>query len=204
MYMVMYAEVYQDGVWHKVGKKFNSWFVDVMTDRVCDERNEFLYCLFGGSDVANTDYCMTPLTDLRGLPEDVSSEIKHNNYFEQSVDISASYLTLDEILKFNWDAEIYKVGNISEYSYKRWKEQGIQPARWNWPVKSNSKIISPLEMDMILNGVIERDRDVKYFVKVNYDYSTYKEQCKMFYSDALAKLITLGAPNEVRVVYMFQ
>ena len=152
MQMIMYAEVRKNDVWEKVDAIFPSAFSemqDILTDRVCDDRNTILYELFGW--VANMTEKYTevkPINELKGLPEDVSADIASNDYFRFGG--FTSYLTLEEILNYNWDATIYNIGRISEKSQVNGKKNDTIPDRWDRHIAGkNKKVINPF----IMNGI---------------------------------------------------
>lgn len=210
MQMIMYAEVRENGAWKKVGNIFPSAFIemnDKLTDRVCDERNIFLYELFGWVSNKLDKYTeIKPISELRGLPDDVSDEIASNNYFRFGG--FNSYLTLDELLNYNWDATISHLGRLSEKAYVHWKRDGVIPARWDRHISGKDKqVVTSFVMDGILDGSIPRDEGINYCVIVEYDPKSYKEYCSFFCDNALPLLVGLvpngGSYKDVRVVYTF-
>lgn len=210
MQMIMYAEVRENGAWKKVGNIFPSAFVemnDKLTDRVCDERNIFLYELFGWvTNKLNGYTVINPISELRGLPDDASDAISSNDYFRFGG--FTSYLTLEEILNYNWDATISHIGRIPEKSYVNWKKNGTHPARLDRHITGeDKKVITPFVMNGILDGSIQRDDGVKYYVAVEYAPKSYKEYCSFFCSTSLPLLMQLvpngGSYKDVRVVYTF-
>ena len=210
MQMIMYAEVRENGAWKKVGNIFPSAFSEMngkLTDRVCDERNIFLYDLFGWVSNKLDKYTeIKPISELRGSPEDVSADIASNDYFRFGG--FTSYLTLEEILNYNWDATISHLGRISEKAYVNWKKNGTTPARWDRHISGkDKKVITPFIMNGILDGSIQRDEGVKYYIVVEYEPKSYKEYCNFFCSTSLPLLMQLvpngGSYKDVRVVYTF-
>lgn len=210
MQMIMYAEVRKNDVWEKVDAIFPSAFSemqDILTDRVCDERNTILYELFGW--VANRTEKYTevkPINELKGLPEDVSEDIASNDYFRFGG--FTSYLTLEEILNYNWDATISHVGRIPEMAYVRWKRDGVAPTRWDRSISGeDKKIITSFVMNGILDESIPRDEGIRYYVVVEYDPKTCREYCNFFCGTSLPLLVKLvpqgGSYKDVRVVYTF-
>lgn len=188
MYMIMKAEVRQNGVWTQVGKVFESALHDgLITDRVCDERNPVLFEVFGAPSAYKYEHT---------LIEPVKHIVK---------DSVVAYL--DDLLKYNWDATVSRKGIISEWQYKRLQELGIIPVNKNRLVfNSEAKVVSPEEMDSILIGNEARTAQ-KYYVNFLYDTKTLKEHCSFFCNNSLNKLTTLipdgGTEHCVRVMYNF-
>lgn len=210
MQLIMYAEVRKNGVWKKVGELFPSAFKEMfpnLTDRVCDERNVILYELFGWISNKLDKYTeIKPISELRGLPDDVSEDIASNDYFRFGG--FTSYLTLNEILSYNWEATISRVGRIPEKTYVKWKKDGVTPARWDRHITGeDKKVITSFVMNGILEGSIQRDEGVKYYVIVEYEPKSYKEYCNFFCNTSLPLLLQLvpkgGSYEDVRVVYTF-
>jgi hypothetical protein len=114
----MYAEVRnkKTNKWEKVGKVFkNEWYDPEQktkvyeehgyewnaqfTDQPYDERNYDVFAVLAG---VRRD--ATPIDKPRGLPEDISDEVKQ--IAENDPDgHSYSYLTLKELLSYNWKDE---------------------------------------------------------------------------------------------------
>ena len=213
MYMIMYAEVFKDGVWHKVDKCFKSAYPAMqgqLTDRVCDEYNPILFELFTGIHQSQnknlTKIDIIAKTD--GLPTDVSSDIADKTSILLQSNYNGAFLTLSDLINYNWDAYISEVGIISEWQYKRLKKDCIWPANINRRVLyENSKVISPFEMDMILKDKSLRDCDL-YYVRFEYNAMSITDRCKFFCEEAIPALIKLtpknGSYDDVRIVYVYK
>ena len=186
MQMIMYCEVLKQNKWEIPGIVFQSALMEELkTVRVCDEHNLILYEIFGG-----------PKTH-RGITE-IGGVQKTDTCFTVS---------LDNILAYNWDAQIHKTGLISEWQYKRLKEQGIEPVHKRNKVfdDKNTAIVSPFEMDMILKDDSLRTFK-KYYVKYDYDFKSMKDLCAFFCEVSIPALMKLAHNSDfstVRVVYNF-
>lgn len=189
--MLMFAEVRRDGQWHKVGKEFISTYEELdgqLTDRVFDGRNKDLNTFLW-------DYCF-----MNSNPQDVSEETLQSTKSEGVV----YGLTLSEILKFDWEKEIFKVGYISEWQYKHLKD-GIKPVNiTRSPFHGNNMAVTPLHMDLILAHPSLRN-DVRYFVQYQYDKRTAREACDFFCNTSIPGLIKLipdgGTMDDVRIIF---
>lgn len=189
--MIMFVEVKQDGVWHKVGKQFESTFEELkgqLTDRVYDGRNKDLESfLYSNSYTTN-------------MPLDVSEDIKNNKYLG-----AVNCITLKELIDLDWDKEVYKMGYISEWQHGYVKNSGKEPARiFDQPFWKDSEIVSPFKMDLIINNPILRTNS-KYYVEHKYDKTTIREQCKFFCETSIPALIKLipddGTTEDVRIIF---
>lgn len=189
--MIMFAEVKQDGIWHKVGKQFKSALEELdgqSTDRVFDGRNKDLETF-----LHNNSY-------TTNMPLDVSDAIKNNKYFGV-----VNCITLKELINLNWDKEVYKIGYISEWQYEYVQNSGQKPARiLDQPFWKETEIVSPFKMDLIINNPVLRTSD-KYYVEYIYDKTTIREQCKFFCETSIPALIKLipdnGTIEDVRIIF---
>lgn len=196
--VIMFAEVKQDGEWHKVGKEFVSTFPelkDQLTDRVCDSMS---------TDLPNF-LCMN--TNVWYVPEDTSIEIY--DYIIGRGDYPEDWCcaTLRDILHFPWNSMSFKNGYITEWQYKRMKEQNIMPASViNDSINKDAEFVKPSYMDLILKYPALRTSN-KYYVEFEYGKQSYKDKFDFFYNVSLAKLVQLipdgGTVNDVRIIYTY-
>ena len=191
--MVMFAEVRENGQWHKVGKEFVSTYEELngqLTDRVFDGRNAHLTSFLSENSIP-------------GFPYDVSDEVKNHIVFKHYC--SMHNITLTEILNLGWDKEIYQSGYISEWQYERLKKEKIAPVNILKSV-SNKNVVSPFMMDVIAENPSLR-QSARYFVEYKYDKHTMREQCEFFCDVSIKSLVKLipdgGATDDVRVVFSF-
>jgi hypothetical protein len=120
---------WEKGVWTSVDKwtqnpyyylypenKEPEWQVDIEDSRFC-EKNYFLFSIL--ANVRNLEG-IVPLSMPRGIPENVSGEIKRVSDSEGTDAHSHSWLTLKELLNFNWNQVFTFDGK--EYSYSQCAE----------------------------------------------------------------------------------
>lgn len=193
--MVMFAEVRKDGQWHKVGKEFISTYEEMdgqLTDRVFDGR------------CADLDIFLVNNCDIAGMPYDVSDDIKNHAVFTHYKTVYCC--SLKYLLEFNWDEEIYEYGCITEWQYKRLKENGIPPVHIaSERFSFDSIIVHPFLMDMILKHPSLREKNKRYCVKYKHKKKTLREQCEFFCNESISGLIKLipenGTANDVRIIF---
>lgn len=194
MQMIMRAEVFKNGEWQKVGNVFESAIDDnLMTDRVFDGRDHILHEILGHKKTCNFEH--TPIKKLY-----------------ECVKVEDTYVaTLSQLMYYDWTAPMSKTGLITEWQYKKLKQDGIEPTRKITYVvdEKNAKIVDDFEMDEIINDNSLRDTEKKYYVKYYYDTKPLSEWCKFFCHvslPALLRLISFDGPttlNDVRIVYYF-
>ena len=124
------AEVFRDGRWHladvDVPDGRNYWAFAVLAD----VRNGYG---FAGSDTGEP---LKPISEPRGLPDDLSLELRAPPENEEVDtpwlgDHSFSWVTLEELLAYDLDAPLTLHGRVTPEDAKRWQEEGIPPgASW--------------------------------------------------------------------------
>lgn len=197
----MFAEVLENGKWHKVTHVFPSALPELegqLTDRVYDGSNKALEDVLAGN--APSLKKLDVLDIFPGMPRDACYEIAtHKSLIGRRVYFVYAGNLLSSLFRYY----IRKTGYITEWQYKRLTNDGIQPVhiRHNIP-KSTGVKVSPMEMDMILNNPALRREDVKYFVKHEYDRHSFGEDCPFFFKKTAPVLAQLCSEYEkVRIVY---
>lgn len=186
MNLIMKAEVYKDGSWQPVDRVFKSALLnDLETDRVCDARCPILCEILGHHNTCGFDH--TPIKPLPHVTED---------------DYSITYL--GQILYYNWDTQIFKYGYISEFQYKLYKENKMEPVNILQRVRyKQGTIVDPFQMDMIAQNPTLRWDD-KYYVRYQHSPQSLKEYCEFFCNESIPALIRLvpdGHIDYVRIKY---
>ena len=105
-----FAEIKKNGKWEKVENYFSlsdfdkEWYKKEKGDSPFDWRSYSMFSFLAG--VRNYD-CCEPISKPRGLPDDISDDVK-SYYKEWVYDAhSASFLTAKELLEFNYDKEFW-------------------------------------------------------------------------------------------------
>jgi len=107
-----YVEVKRNGQWEKVGNIFRGYYDE---DELIDEPFYYRsYGLFGFlADVRN--YSVVPvISQPKGIPSDISTEVKKELEEWDSDAHSLSCLTLKELLDFNYDQKFIDMRAISD------------------------------------------------------------------------------------------
>lgn len=197
--ITMFAEVFEDGEWHKVGKIFPSALPELegqLTDRVYDGTNLELEKILSGKGYDPFER----LDIFTGVAEDTSLEIAgHKSFTNKEV----RHVYISNLIAFLYTYDVFKTGYITEWQYKRLKKQGHSPVaiRKNIPRAVGIKVTSQ-EMDMILNNPDLRKEDTKYFVQYKYGNHPFREDCAFFWNETLPVLTGLYEKYEnVRIVY---
>ncbi len=164
------------------------------------------YTLFGIlADVRNYSNNVKPIDLPRGLPNDVSFEVKRQSDQEGLDGHSHSWFTLRELLAYDWDTQ--KI-NYREYvtpnGYKEYKKNGR--ASWNG-YHRHSEIgieISNGEMSAVCNGIYKNlDENEIYYTEVRWSETLRDVAGRDSVNGILDKLASYGEPDEVRLVFWF-
>jgi len=214
------VERYKGGAWVSVDK----WTKDDGDIPYVSWRDEYYsvrsYGLFAIlADVRNSqslicegERAVTPIDKPRGLPEDVCRLIKQESDSWGSDGHSHSWLTLDELLAFDWTQTAKKTGWVDATTYVQWDD------KTDWPkavcgIVSGARIqhISEDEMKKLINETpgnywekIEALKDSSVYCKVEWEMPYYRLAGKAFFAETLPRLLALGNPYEhTRAVFWF-
>lgn len=148
----MYAEVKRKDLdyWVAVGRIFkNEWYNEKhlshidgdgycynekYTEHPFSQRDYDLYGML--ADVRNGTWGekIKPISEPKGLPQDVSKYVKKQSDEWATDGHSRSFLTLEEIEKYNWKKKVKRNAFVSKQQAKDYKEKGIVPksyAAWS-------------------------------------------------------------------------
>jgi len=192
----------------------------VYTDQPYYGRNYNLFAIL--ANVMN-DCNFEQIHSIRGLPKNISKELKKksDNFGEDGY--SHSWYTLKELQKFDWyHKSTTHNGMINLEQYKIWKEKG-KPEEWCKDVfGGNIKIISNEELEQVLfeSSIIKKknsqiknilkkigyfipSKNDRYYTRINW-IETYAESCSNFLTETIPLLEKLGKkPQNVRIVFWF-
>lgn len=145
------------------------------------------------------------IKEPQGLPDDVSNLVK-NDYEEWGCDAhSASYLTLNDLLKFNWLQGNWHQGYIALTDYEEFKMNG-KPDQWSGDVSARDiKKITRSEAERFLKGEFALEEDKRYFVLADWK-ETYYDSTSHFCDYSIEEMITLSDDidfHDVRIVFWF-
>lgn len=154
---------------------------------------------FAGCDTGDG---FVPISLPRGLPRDVSDEVKAKSDRWGVDGHSHTFLTLEELLKYNWKARSTKHrGWVSEGEYKTFKEEG-KPESWSGGVSGNMvEHITNEEMDKRLK--LKTKGKKTYVTQVEWE-ETYYDSVSYFVERFLKTASKLSTgKGTVRFVFWF-
>jgi len=207
-----YAEVRRRGAWEKVGAVFPyHWFDPTfpeseqnprLTDEFFTERNYNLFAIL--ADVRNDHGAFVPIDTPRGLPDDLSVEMRAIVAARRDRPHDESYLTLAELLAFDWDGwQTPYRGVIPEREWEHYRKYG-RPRHWLPAIIEGPPIVvldEPDYMALRLHPALH-DRSKNYFIRAAWTES-YADAVAPFITQVLGKLVLLGKPEDVRIVFWF-
>lgn len=130
---------------------------------------------FAGVDTGDG---FTPISEPRGLPLDVSLKVQKESDNWGDGGHSHSWLTVKELLEYNWQQTTKKRGKVSQKAAAKMAKTGEAPGSYCGGTTDKSYVCAEWEV-------------------------TYEEACQYFINKTIPALQKLGAPEEVRIVFWF-
>lgn len=194
--------------------------------RFYDSRNYDLFAMlanvrngyrFAGCDTGDG---FVPICEPKGLPDDVSPQVKADSDRWGSDGHSHSWLTVAELMAYDWTQTTKHRGWLNAVEFHRWdrwpRSQGEPPDEWCGGV-SGPRIshVSEVEMKRRVDaikppepgGSIAMEKAIKASLGDYYclcEWTTpYMRSAREFLSSTMPRLWRLGAPEDVRIVFWF-
>lgn len=172
---------------------------------------------FAGIDTGNA---VNPISEPKGLPEDVSDVIEKCSEYWGSDGHSHSYLTVKELMEYDWTQTATYRGTVSAWEYVKWsswgKERGLGPESYCGSITGASvRHVTEKQMKAIIDDILEekgkekhqlKQEDLKGFANTfcKIEWKTpYYESAQEFLSQTIPRLWKLGKPEDVRIVFWF-
>ena len=167
---------------------------------------------FAGCDTGDG---FVPIDDPRGLPEDVTDLVKADADRWGDDGHSHSWFTVAELLQYDWTQTTKLRGYLSAHEFWRWnrwaRQRGESPGGWCGDVGGGStRKVSEVEMNALLQP-FGTDWSAEDQIKAELgdvycqcDWEQpYFKTVRSFWSDAMPRLMRLGKPEDVRIVFWF-
>ena len=172
------------------------------------DRNYTLFAIL--ADVRNwSSSNIDPIDRPRGLPKDVSHEVKMAREYWDVNGHSASWLTLREILEYDgWEQKFAEVASSGPEGYRMWKETG--DTLYLYLSRAKGREISNQEMDVVVSKMKKPDGN-SVLMDVNSDIHTVATLTDTFSSvcDSFLKFVERlkdgagGDLDRIRLVFWF-
>lgn len=220
-----------DGVWKHAEKMVPNKYwepgddePEMEAEKLYSGRNYSLFSIlanvrngrgFAGCDTGDG---FKPIAMPRGLPPDVSQPVKDDSERWGCDGHSHTWLTLAEVLAFDWTQTTKQRGWVNALEAEEWlrlKEWNIHPPSWCGSVGGGMvKHISMVEMEQLIKDVHAQYpiyRDFKQELENRYCHTyalaeweiDYARCCKDFWVETIPALLRLGKPEDVRLVFWF-
>lgn len=163
---------------------------------------------------------LEPISQPRGLPKDVSTQVAAEYRSWEGDAHSMSWHTLAQLLAYDWTQEIVKTGYVNGPTYANWsgyaKANGGSPREWCGDVSGPQtvKITEEKLLELIAEtraaypDYTNAERFIesnlsRTYVRLSWKQPLYK-RCSAFLSEAIPQLLRLDKdPNNVRIVFWF-
>lgn len=160
-----------------------------------------------------------PIAMPRGLPADVSPEVKEESDRWNGDGHSHSYFTVAELLGYDWTQTATKIGILSAREFIEWdrydRSRARSPKSWCGGI-SGPKVrhIDASEMERLcadidrymrpeaLTEEMQRRGLADTYAQFHWQIP-YHRTCSEFWSETVPRLLALGAQEDVRIVFWF-
>jgi hypothetical protein len=211
-------EVFQDGQWKYLGKKIpNEYHTEPD-----DGESEFSYEneIFNGprnydafailADVRNgrgfagvkTGDGFNIISEPKGFPTNMSPEVTE---WAESLEHTPSWLTLKEILDFNWNQTTRHEGWMNLEIYKLWDKTKSPDDYCGGVAGRNIEHILMNEADRLLKDPSKIDPKKEYYVNISFNES-YIESFGSYYTELIPKMKEVAPnndPSKIRMIFYF-
>lgn len=199
-----------DGLWKSVDTWVNDdGYIRVPYEkRFYDARNYDLFAIL--ADVRNgygfagvkTGDGFNIISKPRGLPADVSPEVRACSDQWDWDGHSHSWFTVAELKAFDWNQETRHQGWVGESDFKHYIKNG-KPNSWCGGVGGITiEKVSMTDMTDIIKGTFVIDRTKSYYTLVSWT-EKYSDSVSEFLNETIPKMEKLGPTNDVRCVFWF-
>lgn len=171
---------------------------------------------FAGCDTGDR---LHPIAELRGLPDGLSENIQIVSDYDGEDGHSHSWLTLNELLEYDWTQTVVERGYIQSavyYTWGRWaRNHGEPPQEWSGDVWGACEKIDEQAMQKYITRLInEHGKDTPqlsdelssshFYTQVEWTQHYYAI-AHTFLSNTLPRLLKLsnGDYSNVRIVFWF-
>jgi hypothetical protein len=204
----LYTEQRIDGKWQSVDvwtKEDGEGHMHVAYEhKLYGDRNYSLFAIlanvrngYGFAGVKTGDG-FVPISEPRGLPVDVSAQVKTSSDRWDGDGHSHSHLTLREILDADWNQKTVRCGYVRAEGYRDWRNRG-KPSAWSGDVHGpNVRKVSVDEMERICTTQ-EDDDDIICFI----EWTEYYHELLGSFAKAVFRALHKAAPEDVRFVFWF-
>lgn len=223
----LYVEKKVDGVWVSA----DEWKSDEDGRMIVPYEKEFYndrnYDLFAilanvrngrGFAGCYTGEGFNPIADPRGIPDDVCEAVKFEYDAWDGDGHSHSYFTVKELLEYDWTQKTKKSGWVSSVEFYNWmwfkRDKGEGPDSYSGGIFGGKiEKISAEEMEVRIKAIykpndheesrlILKKEMCHVYCQISWEIQ-YSHECNWFWADTIPRLLHLGKPEDVRIVFWF-
>jgi hypothetical protein len=200
----MYVEKKVKGIgwvrWQRTDVEKHGEYSYVRDYYAYSKRNYRLFSILAG--VRSEDRSVGPIVQPRGIPHDASREVKAEFELWDADGHSHSFLTLEELLKYDWSKPIKHQGLVEAEVYDAWKASDeLWPSMWCKGASFGTKVTEQEYTEM--KGR-ELPSEKPLFIHAEWE-TTAADSAREFYDTYLPRLQKLAGknPKNVRLVFWF-
>jgi hypothetical protein len=216
----MSYEIKKDGAWETLDWKapyikgtntdgsLNLDYDKLFDDPLYVHRNYDLFAIL--ADVRNgrgfagiqTGEGFNPISEPRGLPEDLSQSIREDSDSWNADGHSHSWLLLSEVVNYDYDQTTTQYGMVGETEYKEWLAKG-KPNSWSGGVGGPNVVhITNGQMDEIIADETQKTEGNHYYTRVEWQ-ETYRDAVGPHWFALMKNLEERFGIDNVRLVFWF-
>jgi hypothetical protein len=185
-----WAEVREAGVWRKVGRIWpaDDWGSEGLTDEPYFGREYALFAILAG---VRDSWKLSPIAPPRGLPADITTEVKAISEDWEREGHSHSWHSLRHLLEYwAWQESFTEEGVVNGEDYLRIQAGGL-PAEWWGRAVSRSHLVP----EEVLQRMIEEGLDTAgTFISASWRVR-YHEAAEDFVTVTIPRLLALASPE---------
>ncbi len=166
-------------------------------DRKHTSRNYYFFAVL--ADIRNYDDFIIPISDPKGLPDNVSPEIKKQSDHDGVDGHSHSWLTLEELESHDWNQSRRNSGTVTSSGFLEYYTKG-KPSGYHGG--SSAETVDNETMKQLILGIYgDRDPNGWYDTEVSWMESIRDSIGVKYLEDFLTALKAYG--ENVRIVFWF-
>jgi hypothetical protein len=226
----LYVEAKRNGKWvnvdeYEIAHPDTTYSYEKIKYPYYDGRNYDLFAIL--ADVRNghgfagikTGEGFNPISEPKGLPVDISLEVLHKADEWEGDGHSHSWHTVADLLAYDWTQTTKKQGVADALTYYHWKrfepEYGEGPESYSGSISGgNVKVVSEEEMKSLIKTIDDstdsyREAEDRVSRELSRTYCAvsweipYYDAAPYFCSHTIPRLLRLGKPEDVRIVFWF-
>lgn len=189
-----------------VERKSNSWN---LVSELDIRRNYDLFAILAdvrngyGTAGVNRSEGFNPISDPRGLPADISDEVKEIVEGSLLDKFGYSWLSLGELLAYDWSQTTTQFAVLNAKEYQAFLRDGYPSAGGRRGLISDrAKMISEYDMRKLLSNEVERKPETDYYTSVSWP-ETYGQAVGQQWLDMLQGLADKYGSKNIRLVFWF-